>query len=52
MHDLTLTAMYADEVIMMRKGELFAQGPPADVINSENVSELYDCRVDVNQVPV
>jgi len=51
MHDLNLTAMFADSVVMMANGQIGTQGDPGDVLNSANVSRIFDCDLTVNQVP-
>lgn len=51
MHDINLTAMFADDLIMLQNGKMFAHGTPSRIINSKNISALYDCKVKVNQTP-
>lgn len=41
LHDLNLAARYADHVVMLHQGRLFAQGPPAHVLNQENIRVVY-----------
>jgi iron complex transport system ATP-binding protein len=45
LHDLNLASQYADEVIMLRQGRVYAQGLPKDILTKENIKEVY--RVDV-----
>lgn len=40
-HDINIAAKYADDVIMMNKGSIFAVGTPEDVITPENLLEVY-----------
>ncbi|MCX2754237.1 MULTISPECIES: ABC transporter ATP-binding protein [unclassified Gordonia (in: high G+C Gram-positive bacteria)] len=42
LHDLNHAARYADHIIAMRDGEILAAGPPADVVTSNRVEEIYD----------
>ena len=41
-HDLNLASRYADRIIMLRKGEIFAVGKPNEVLTRENIREVYD----------
>lgn len=43
MHDLNLTAMFADHVVMLKAGRLHSDGNPDDVFTAENLSAVYDC---------
>lgn len=45
MHDLNLTAMYADHVVLMQAGRVLADGPPQAVLTAETLSTAYGCRV-------
>lgn len=41
MHDINLAARYAEYVIMIKNGNIIQQGMAADILNSRNLSELY-----------
>lgn len=47
MHDLNLTAMFADHVVMYRQGRIFAAGTPAEVLTPSNLSAVYGCELEV-----
>ena len=47
-HDLNLAARYADRIIMMNSGNIFAAGDPASVLTSENIKHVYGVEVKVN----
>jgi len=47
-HDLNLASRYADRVIMMNGGKIFAAGNPASVLTSENIKQVYGVEVKVN----
>jgi iron complex transport system ATP-binding protein len=47
MHDLTLAGQYADRLVLLDRGEVVAEGAPADVLSSANVSSYYGARVRV-----
>ncbi len=51
MHDLNLTAMYADRVMMMSGGTLIANDTPAQVLTDETLSQAYQCRLQTNVLP-
>jgi iron complex transport system ATP-binding protein len=51
MHDLNLTAMFADRVVMMQSGRIAAQGTPEAVITSETLSAVYGCDLAVSVPP-
>jgi iron complex transport system ATP-binding protein len=49
MHDLNLVLNFADEVLMMAKGELYASGNPTDVLTEANIEKVFDQRVSIQQ---
>jgi len=49
-HDLNLASRYADRIIMLKNGLIFAAGSAASVLTGENISEAYDVQVVVNQI--
>lgn len=51
MHDLNLSAMYADHIALLLEGRMLAQGTPAQVLTDVNLSRAYGCAVRVNAVP-
>lgn len=51
MHDLNLTAMFADRVTLLAEGRVLAQGTPADVFRDEALSRAYRCPIRVNTPP-
>ncbi len=40
-HDLNLAATFADKLAILKGGKIFAAGDPADLLNSENIREVY-----------
>ncbi len=40
-HELNLAAKFADHLVGMKKGELIFEGEPLQVLNKENLRELY-----------
>lgn len=51
MHDLNLTALYADRVVILSDGQVLADGAPGDVMTDEILSKAYGCKITVNQAP-
>ncbi|QKV20371.1 heme ABC transporter ATP-binding protein [Oricola thermophila] len=51
LHDLNLTAIYADHVVLLKNGRIHAAGTPADVLTASNLQAVYDCELSVNQPP-
>lgn len=45
LHDLNLTAMVADRVILLAQGRCLAAGPPAEVLTDALLSEAYRCPI-------
>lgn len=41
LHDLNLAARYATRVLMMKNGQVLAQGTPGEVLTAEIISEAY-----------
>lgn len=41
-HDLNLAAAYADRILMLNKGRLIADGPPAEAFHSDRLREVFD----------
>ena len=46
-HDLGLAAAYADQVTVLAHGRVVAEGPPAEALTSELLSEVYEYPVEV-----
>ncbi len=47
LHDINLSARYADNIFALHKGELIAEGEPSKVITSTLVKDIFglDCIV-------
>jgi iron complex transport system ATP-binding protein len=52
LHDLNLTAMFADTVLVMHKGRGAVAGPPQDVLTDETLERVFDCSLKVGSLPV
>ncbi len=51
MHDLNLTAIFADSVTILSGGTVLSTGTPAQVMTDETLSRAYGCRLRVGQLP-
>lgn len=47
LHDLTLAAQYADQLLLLDRGRVAAAGPPAEVLTTERLRAHYDARIEV-----
>ena len=57
LHDLNQACRYADYLVAVKKGSVYAQGTPNEVMNEENILEVFglECRVisdPVTQTPM
>lgn len=51
MHDLNLTALYADQVAVLAQGQCIAAGPPQTVLTDDTLSRAYGCHLRVSTLP-
>lgn len=51
MHDLNLTAMFADQIVLMQAGRIVASGGPAQVLKDTTLSSAYNCTIRANALP-
>lgn len=51
MHDLNLTALYADKVAILSGGQRLAFGAPSDVLRDDILSRAYGCALRVSAPP-
>lgn len=52
MHDLNLSAMFADQMAIIMGGTLLTSGPPDKVVQDDVLSMAYGCTLKVNTPPV
>ena len=51
MHDLNLSAIYADRLVLMRSGAVAAEGTPAEVLTASRLAEVFECPLLPNVTP-
>lgn len=51
MHDLNLTAMFADHVTLLHEGHVRAAGAPKEVLRDQVLSACYGCQLRTNTPP-
>ena len=51
-HDLNLAARFADQIVVLKDGEIIAQGAPNDVINPNNLAAAFNILARVIEDPV
>lgn len=47
LHDLNLTAAFADDVVLMRDGRCVAAGPVAETVTEAAIEEVFDLRAQI-----
>jgi iron complex transport system ATP-binding protein len=52
LHDLNLAARYADHLVAVHDGDVYAQGPSGEVLTEEMVSGVFGLRSTVIEDPV
>lgn len=51
MHDLNLSAMFADHIAVLASGRIVAQGAPEAVITCDMIANVYGCRIPICTSP-
>jgi iron complex transport system ATP-binding protein len=50
-HDLNMASRFADEVVLMRGGDVLASGASQEVLTAEVLGEAYEVQVDLIEIP-
>lgn len=51
-HDVNLAAMYGDQLLLLKAGEIVCMGSPQEVLNFKTLEETYDCKLLVDSSPL
>ena len=51
-HDVNLAAMYGNQVLLLKEGEIASSGFPSDVLTFEKLEETYGCKLLVDESPL
>jgi len=51
-HDLNIAAEFCERLLLLDKGQLVADGTPADVLTEERLRQVYHCDVRVQPNPI
>tara|TARA_B100001057_G_scaffold478225_1_gene548402 strand:+ start:441 stop:1217 length:777 start_codon:yes stop_codon:yes gene_type:complete len=49
MHDLNMSSIFSDYILLMRDGMKLGFGNPKDILNDNNLSKAYDCNIKVRK---
>lgn len=51
LHDINLTARYADRIVALKQGRVFFDGSPEELLNNPLLSQLYDIDIELIEQP-
>jgi iron complex transport system ATP-binding protein len=51
LHDLNDALHFADQVILLQRGQLDIAGPPRRVLEPARLTRVYDTKVDLGEMP-
>ena len=51
-HDVNLAAMYSDQVLLLKDGEVVCIGIPSAVLSFRRLEETYGCQLLVDESPL
>ena len=46
-HDLALGAAFADKLLLISQGRIFAEGTPKEVLTADNIASVYHCGAEI-----
>jgi len=52
LHDINLASQYADRIIMLKEGRKCYDGPPAHVLLSANIDDVFNIQADIFTNPI
>ena len=51
LHDLNLVSLFSDRIALLDQGKILADGLPNDVLNRQQLSEVYQVPLEIVQHP-
>ena len=51
-HDVNLAAMYGNQVLLLKDGEIVCSGSPSDVLTFRKLEQTYGCKLLVDESPL
>lgn len=51
MHDLNLTALYSDDLLLLKEGRVVGFGPVGEIMRDHLLEKAFSCSLKVNRVP-
>ena len=51
-HDVNLAAMYGDNLLLLRNGQLVGLGSPQEVLTQDRLEEAYGCKLLIDESPL
>ena len=51
-HEINLAAMYSDELLLLKDGEIVGMGLPEDVLSFEILENVYGCKLLIDESPL
>jgi len=51
LHDLNLTALFADSVYILSEGKVWSSGTVCDVLNNETMQQVYGIDLPISTIP-
>lgn len=52
LHDINLAARYADNIIAIKDGEVYAEGEPKDILTEKLIKDVFDVNSVIMQCPI
>ena len=49
LHDINSAARYSDSILVLKDGQVYADGPPADVVTPEMIRDVYGVEAEVDR---
>ena len=48
LHDLNLSSIFSDQIILINSGKIIDKGIPSEVISTKNIKDVYNLSVEIN----